>query len=142
MIHPFQPKISHHWHKHADGLEHIRQVSLAAGGGNHRTQQVVKPENVPHIKILQPRPAVTLDRRIPTHCPVMQPGRHIDGLHAILIPPPTKRRPFSGDFRMESEEHTSELQSLAYLVCRLLLEKKNEDRSTFCCTYIYMTITC
>src|SRR5687767_15319691 len=25
-----------------------------------------------------------------------------------------------------SEEHTSELQSLAYLVCRLLLEKKNE----------------
>src|SRR2546425_3854528 len=28
-----------------------------------------------------------------------------------------------------SEEHTSELQSLAYLVCRLLLEKKNADRS-------------
>src|SRR2546423_7438729 len=26
-----------------------------------------------------------------------------------------------------SEEHTSELQSLAYLVCRLLLEKKNLD---------------
>src|SRR2546425_5573009 len=26
-----------------------------------------------------------------------------------------------------SEEHTSELQSLAYLVCRLLLEKKNEQ---------------
>src|SRR2546425_5149130 len=31
-----------------------------------------------------------------------------------------------------SEEHTSELQSLAYLVCRLLLEKKkkNTDRRT------------
>src|SRR2546425_3017436 len=28
----------------------------------------------------------------------------------------------AGDIR--SEEHTSELQSLAYLVCRLLLEKK------------------
>src|SRR2546425_4869005 len=26
-----------------------------------------------------------------------------------------------------SEEHTSELQSLAYLVCRLLLEKKKRD---------------
>src|SRR2546425_9372586 len=26
-----------------------------------------------------------------------------------------------------SEEHTSELQSLAYLVCRLLLEKKKES---------------
>src|SRR6266404_8589494 len=31
-----------------------------------------------------------------------------------------------------SEEHTSELQSLAYLVCRLLLEKKNKKTmSTF-----------
>src|SRR2546425_3789943 len=27
-----------------------------------------------------------------------------------------------------SEEHTSELQSLAYLVCRLLLEKKKDVR--------------
>src|SRR3989441_8342694 len=30
-----------------------------------------------------------------------------------------------------SEEHTSELQSLAYLVCRLLLEKKKRDSA--CC---------
>src|SRR2546425_2410435 len=29
-------------------------------------------------------------------------------------------------FRTRSEEHTSELQSLAYLVCRLLLEKKKK----------------
>src|SRR2546425_1802262 len=29
-------------------------------------------------------------------------------------------------FRGRSEEHTSELQSLAYLVCRLLLEKKKK----------------
>src|SRR2546425_9495318 len=29
--------------------------------------------------------------------------------------------------RLRSEEHTSELQSLAYLVCRLLLEKKKHD---------------
>src|SRR5687767_15612269 len=28
--------------------------------------------------------------------------------------------------QLRSEEHTSELQSLAYLVCRLLLEKKND----------------
>src|SRR2546425_9684559 len=28
---------------------------------------------------------------------------------------------------VRSEEHTSELQSLAYLVCRLLLEKKKTD---------------
>src|SRR2546425_7534487 len=30
-----------------------------------------------------------------------------------------------------SEEHTSELQSLAYLVCRLLLEKKKPDSVCF-----------
>src|SRR2546425_9425467 len=30
--------------------------------------------------------------------------------------------------RGRSEEHTSELQSLAYLVCRLLLEKKKKKR--------------
>src|SRR2546425_9338224 len=29
-----------------------------------------------------------------------------------------------------SEEHTSELQSLAYLVCRLLLEKKKKKKDT------------
>src|SRR5205823_13797183 len=31
-------------------------------------------------------------------------------------------------FETRSEEHTSELQSLAYLVCRLLLEKKKRCR--------------
>src|SRR5687767_15472328 len=31
---------------------------------------------------------------------------------------------------VRSEEHTSELQSLAYLVCRLLLEKKKTTQST------------
>src|SRR3989441_8184368 len=31
---------------------------------------------------------------------------------------------------MRSEEHTSELQSLAYLVCRLLLEKKKKTIKT------------
>src|SRR2546425_8628663 len=30
-----------------------------------------------------------------------------------------------------SEEHTSELQSLAYLVCRLLLEKKKKKKDEF-----------
>src|SRR2546425_3858865 len=30
--------------------------------------------------------------------------------------------------KVRSEEHTSELQSLAYLVCRLLLEKKKKNK--------------
>src|SRR2546425_8497448 len=33
----------------------------------------------------------------------------------------------AGGDRRRSEEHTSELQSLAYLVCRLLLEKKKKN---------------
>src|SRR2546425_4675386 len=34
--------------------------------------------------------------------------------------------------QMRSEEHTSELQSLAYLVCRLLLEKKKNNVASAC----------
>src|SRR5687767_15942552 len=33
------------------------------------------------------------------------------------------------NFTNRSEEHTSELQSLAYLVCRLLLEKKKKNKN-------------
>src|SRR5229473_8640047 len=33
---------------------------------------------------------------------------------------------------VRSEEHTSELQSLAYLVCRLLLEKKKSIYERYC----------
>src|SRR5262245_59026371 len=36
----------------------------------------------------------------------------------------------SGDGTPRSEEHTSELQSLRHLVCRLLLEKKNTHTQT------------
>src|SRR2546423_6095554 len=32
---------------------------------------------------------------------------------------------------VRSEEHTSELQSLAYLVCRLLLEKKKKKKKQY-----------
>src|SRR5205823_10190896 len=37
---------------------------------------------------------------------------------------PTRMDYLSAMASVRSEEHTSELQSLAYLVCRLLLEKK------------------
>src|SRR2546425_8399126 len=41
------------------------------------------------------------------------------------------RQPRPAAFGEErSEEHTSELQSLAYLVCRLLLEKKKKNKRT------------
>src|SRR5205823_13552543 len=40
----------------------------------------------------------------------------------------TQQRGFEDASKGRSEEHTSELQSLAYLVCRLLLEKKKTFR--------------
>src|SRR5205823_13482799 len=46
-----------------------------------------------------------------------------------LVPTATctqKRTTSAGTRSWRSEEHTSELQSLAYLVCRLLLEKKKK----------------
>src|SRR3712207_8155437 len=43
------------------------------------------------------------------------------GTHTIRIARPAR-----------SEEHTSELQSRQYLVCRLLLEKKKTIRTTIC----------
>src|SRR5205823_14949033 len=42
----------------------------------------------------------------------------------------TEIRAFAVDGGVRSEEHTSELQSLAYLVCRLLLEKKNKKTTS------------
>src|SRR5437899_6771673 len=39
-----------------------------------------------------------------------------------------KSNPISSLRRARSEEHTSELQSLRHLVCRLLLEKKKRKR--------------
>src|SRR2546425_1941290 len=38
--------------------------------------------------------------------------------------------------RQRSEEHTSELQSLAYLVCRLLLEKKKKIKKKDKCIHM------
>src|SRR2546425_7423259 len=60
-------------------------------------------------------------------------GDRGDGLVGLReVPRPGDTAPGQVDPRQErgnhlsrSEEHTSELQSLAYLVCRLLLEKKN-----------------
>src|SRR5258705_13852327 len=45
---------------------------------------------------------------------------HIPGHPAVVV----QNQPGAGSLTMRSEEHTSELQSLRHLVCRLLLEKK------------------
>src|SRR5437879_10657115 len=45
-----------------------------------------------------------------------------------FVRPGTSSSGFS--FKIRSEEHTSELQSPMYLVCRLLLEKKKQNTYT------------
>src|SRR5229473_4966170 len=62
-------------------------------------------------------PYTTLFRSVEAH------GRRLDALHDADPVLPAR-----------SEEHTSELQSLAYLVCRLLLEKKKKLISSWTST--------
>src|SRR2546425_6757195 len=55
------------------------------------------------------------------------PGKGYRLGYLATIPPPAHLWDALLDgLRERSEEHTSELQSLAYLVCRLLLEKKKK----------------
>src|SRR3712207_9019322 len=54
---------------------------------------------------------------------VLLPGL---GVERVLTEARGPRNVFRHLFRARSEEHTSELQSRQYLVCRLLLEKKKQ----------------
>src|SRR5436853_3917721 len=72
-------------------------------------------------------PYTTLFR---SHGPA-RPRRRQTSLRNLRCPRRTPRRPKRHlRFRRRSEEHTSELQSLRHLVCRLLLEKKNKIKET------------
>src|SRR3712207_9430904 len=74
---------------------------------------------------------LSLHDALPICCDAAAAGRRGPGLRSAQRPAwpgPSvgpRRRPAAR--RRRSEEHTSELQSRQYLVCRLLLEKKNEQ---------------
>src|SRR3712207_7625436 len=72
---------------------------------------------VPDMEDHRPRP-----RRGPAE---PQPGSG-GGLDERTSPGPGGRLGHTAPPRRRSEEHTSELQSRQYLVCRLLLEKKKK----------------
>src|SRR2546425_3633303 len=63
-------------------------------------------------------------------CALKAAADGIDHLHPRRVAVSTKSDPIRNVnlSRERSEEHTSELQSLAYLVCRLLLEKKKKKQ--------------
>src|SRR3712207_7487045 len=91
-------------------------------------------------------PYTTLFRSLPVLLAVRHPA---DLLRADLLVRPhhggqgaaagreRPRRLASGAHR--SEEHTSELQSRQYLVCRLLLEKKKKTKSNI--THLFIIYT-
>src|SRR2546430_7547728 len=70
-----------------------------------RREASPRRRDIPHVRVREPRPRVA--QRAGT-------SRVHDSLADRLR-------------RARSEEHTSELQSQSNLVCRLLLEKKNND---------------
>src|SRR5438045_7533760 len=68
--------------------------------------------------------------------PAPQHGRHMDGdtdlfprgeAAGVALTPVGAGGAVVVEVSVRSEEHTSELQSLRHLVCRLLLEKKKEE---------------
>src|SRR3712207_8725475 len=59
---------------------------------------------------------------------------HVGNAYAVAVLPLWLKR------WLRSEEHTSELQSRQYLVCRLLLEKKNNNSLTSARGYLH-TVT-
>src|SRR3712207_6903353 len=68
-----------------------------------------------HRHVLLPAPRPQRVRRAGVH-----PADHVPRDREAEVGPCELRRP-------RSEEHTSELQSRQYLVCRLLLEKKKKS---------------
>src|SRR2546425_1726511 len=83
-----------------------------------RSQRIQLGMHVGHV--------IALEVVVDVHLPVCA--------YVVLDPAGERELADVGRRDARSEEHTSELQSLAYLVCRLLLEKKKKiihERSMF-----------
>src|SRR3989441_3906169 len=66
-------------------------------------------------------------------CKMVHDAGGIAGIRSLANAGSEPRLVLSTAAQLRSEEHTSELQSLAYLVCRLLLEKKKRDPEEMSC---------
>src|SRR5690554_7365999 len=99
--------------------------------------------------MLRPPPRFTLfpyttlfrsgQRSLPLHVSKYKGALWVASLeaHGICAPEAEAQIP------CRSEEHTSELQSRPHLVCRLLLEKKNQRHYTNNIVYlVYYTLSC
>src|SRR3712207_8628681 len=89
----------------------------------------------PYTTLFRSGEVIYRNARLPVHCqaieqrrvrPVYHPAHSPDAaFHCHVLQPVCRVE------SMRSEEHTSELQSRQYLVCRLLLEKKKKTSTTY-----------
>src|SRR5690625_5695937 len=111
-----------------DGVEACQRIRRYR---HHRGEEpVLRSEELHHQRRVDSGVARYLPdrRRSKTVVGETGPGRIQDGL-----PCPTRARPTTAARagRWRSEEHTSELQSRGHLLCRLLLEKKNQYNTEY-----------
>src|SRR3712207_8798169 len=85
----------------------------------------------PYTTLFRSSHRMTVERSTPTRaarsswlCPSSLRRRTRCGRLSTTAPPPSLSHDSGNGACGRSEEHTSELQSRQYLVCRLLLEKK------------------
>src|SRR3989441_6384861 len=117
-------------HSHNEDIVTIIQDIVKAYGKFDSSSIVPEVEK---IELILPEKA-DADVEGVVHQQESLPIGHVS-FHAHLLVP--ERIETSKEFKLkddllavlQSEEHTSELQSLAYLVCRLLLEKKKTSKS-------------
>src|SRR5258705_7349955 len=80
-------------------------------------QPFMLPTNLPQLNFRQAPPSMA------DVLGIYEGGGHID---CEVFRPAGRCKMRTADSKTRSEEHTSELQSLRHLVCRLLLEKKKK----------------
>src|SRR2546425_10552264 len=121
----------------------IERVLGRGGMATVYVAEALRPRRQVAIKVLRPDVAAAIgaDRFLreiaiaarlthPHVLPLIDSGQADGSLYYVMpyVRGETLRERLVREQRFaRSEEHTSELQSLAYLVCRLLLEKKKKD---------------
>src|ERR1035438_10576022 len=88
-----------------------------------RLSDRMKPLTVTEAK---PRLGNLVDRALRSEPIFLRRGKRIIQIVPAAMPDPIPVLPEGALTMTRSEEHTSELQSLRHLVCRLLLEKKKK----------------
>src|SRR5438046_8235770 len=120
--------------------ENVIEISGAPWGPWSRGSRSTRLDDVQLLAPAEPTKIVCIGRNYAAHAaemgnevpkePLMflkPPSSIIGPEEAIVLPKYSQRVEHEGE---RSEEHTSELQSLTNLVCRLLLEKKNKITAT------------